>query len=85
MSDQIWPRVRKELLEALGSSFDPTRLDLESRLGDDLRLSSLKTVDLIVGFEDVFDITISDDDLAALVTVRDVVRAIERRLEAGAG
>ena len=32
MSDEIWPLVRRELLEALGSSFDPARLDLESRL-----------------------------------------------------
>ncbi len=85
MNDEIWPRVRQELLEALGSSFDPSRLDLESRLREDLCLSSLKTVDLIVSFEDIFDIAISNDDLETLVTVHDVVRAIDQRLEAGAG
>jgi acyl carrier protein len=83
MSDEIWPRVRRELLDALGSKVDPDRLNLESRLREDLRISSLKTVDLIVRFEDMFDIAIPDDDLAGLVTVRDVVRAIERRLETG--
>jgi len=83
MRDDVWPRVRQELLEALGSRFDSSRLDLESRLREDLGLSSLKTVDLIVRFEDLFDIGISDDDLAALVTVGDVVRAIEQRFEAG--
>ncbi len=80
MSDQTWPRVRQELLEALGPSFDPIRLNLESRLREDLHLNSLKTVDLIVSFEDIFDIAISDDDLATLVTVCDVVRAIDKRL-----
>lgn len=82
MSDQTWPRVRQELLEALGPSFDPVRLNLESRLREDLRLSSLKTVELIVSFEDIFDIAISDDDLATLVTVCDVVQAIDNRLTA---
>jgi len=82
MSDQTWLRVRQELLEALGPSFDPIRLNLESRLREDLHLSSLKTVDLIVSFEDIFDIAISDDDLATLVTVCDVVRAIDNRLTA---
>ena len=82
MSDQTWLRVRQELLEALGPSFDPVRLNLESRLREDLRLSSLKTVELIVSFEDIFDIAISDDDLATLVTVCDVVRAIDNRLTA---
>lgn len=81
MSDQTWPRVRQELLEALGPSFDPIRLNLESRLREDLHLNSLKTVDLIVSFEDIFDIAISDDDLATLVTVCDVVRAIDKRLK----
>jgi acyl carrier protein len=85
MSDDTWPRVRQVLMEALGPNFDPTRLDLESRLREDLGLSSLKTVDLIVSFEDLFDIAISNDDLATLVTVRDVVRAIDQRLGAGSG
>ncbi len=85
MSDQSWPRVRHVLLEALGPKFDPVRLNLESRLGEDLGLSSLKTVDLIVSFEDMFDIAISNDELATLVTVRDVVRAIDQRLGTGSG
>ena len=85
MSDQTWPRVRQELLEALGPSFDPIRLNLESRLREDLLLSSLTTVDLIVSFEDIFDIAISDEDLATLVTVCDVVRAIDNRLRAESG
>jgi acyl carrier protein len=73
------------ILEALGPNFDPARLELESRLVEDLGLSSLKTVDLIISFEDVFDIAITNDELAAVVTVRDVVRAIDRRLEAESG
>jgi len=32
MSDETWLRDRQELLEALGPSFDPIRLNLESRL-----------------------------------------------------
>jgi acyl carrier protein len=85
MSDEIWLRVRQELLALLGSKCDPVELRLESRLQQDLGISSLDVVELIVRFEEVFDIAISDDDLAALVTVRDVVQTIEQRLEDGAG
>lgn len=86
MEKDIWPAVRKEMLDWLGSTFDSTEFDLDTRIREDLGLSSLKTVDLIVRFEDVFDISISDDDLSSLKTIGDVVEVIRRRMaEANAG
>ena len=80
MAMDIWPAVRKEMLDWLGPTFDSTELDLDTRIREDLGLSSLKTVDLIVRFEDVFDISISDDDLISLKTIGDVVEVIRRRV-----
>jgi len=86
MALEIWPAVRKEMLDWLGSTFDSSELDLDTRLREDLGLSSLKTVDLVVRIEDVFDISISDDDLSSLKTIGDVVEVIRRRVaEANAG
>ena len=80
MVNDVWPAVRKEMLDWLGSAFDSSELDLETRLREDLGLSSLKTVDLIVRFEDVFDISISDDDLSSLTTIGDVVEVIRHKV-----
>ena len=80
MTDNIWSVVRKEMLDWLGSAFDASDLDLETRLREDLGLSSLKTVDLIVRIEEVFDISISDDDLGSLKTIGDVVGVIRRKV-----
>ena len=80
MANNVWQAVRKEMLDWLGSAFDSAELDLETRLREDLGLSSLKTVDLIVRFEDVFDISISDDDLSSLTTIGDVVEVIRNKV-----
>jgi acyl carrier protein len=81
MAKDVWPVVRQEMLDWLGSAFDASDLDLETRLREDLGLSSLKTVDLIVRIEEVFDISISDDDLGSLKTIGDVVEVIRRKVE----
>ena len=80
MAMDIWPAVRKEMLDWLGSTFDSSELDLDTRLREDLGLSSLKTVDLVVRIEDAFDISVSDDDLSSLQTIGDVVEVIRHKV-----
>lgn len=80
MGNDVWPRVRQVLLDWLDSDRTPDQLSVDSRLREDLGLNSLTVVDLIVAIEDEFDISVSDDDLASLVTLRDVVGTIERKV-----
>jgi acyl carrier protein len=80
MGSDVWPRVRQGLLDWLGSDQPHDDITEGSRLREDLGLSSLRVVDLVVSIEDEFDIAITDEDLASLVTLRDVIEVIERKL-----
>jgi acyl carrier protein len=52
------------------------QITLETGLLTDLGLSSLDVVNIVVAFEDEFDIEIPDRKLAELVTVEDVVKLL---------
>jgi len=80
MGSDVWPRVRQGLFDWLGSDRPHDDITEDTRLREDLGLSSLRVVDLIVSIEDEFDIAITDDDLTSLVTLRDVVETIERKV-----
>lgn len=64
-------RVRKILAEQL--SISEAKIKPESKIVDDLQADSLDMVELISEIESEFDISVSDDDIAKLVTVQDVV------------
>jgi acyl carrier protein len=80
MGSDVWQRVRQGLLDWLGSDQPHDHITEASRLRDDLGLSSLRVVDLVVSIEDEFDIAITDEDLVSLVTLQDVVETVERKL-----
>jgi len=56
------------------------RLDLDTRLREDLGADSLELVELVFTLEQEFGISIPDGDAAEIRTVGDVVRYIERAL-----
>jgi acyl carrier protein len=85
MFQEIWVRLQSHLASSLGLEPESTTLDLDSRIRDDLGLSSLKTVELIITLEDQYDISIADDELMTLVTLRDVVELIDRKTSSPQG
>lgn len=44
----------------------------DSNLQSDLDLNSFDVMNIVVEFEDIFDIEISDEDVSKLVTVKDI-------------
>lgn len=52
------------------------QITLETNLLNDLGLSSLDVVNIIVAFEDEFEIEIPDRKLAEIITVGDIVRML---------
>lgn len=60
---------------------DTKEITPESSLQSDLKLNSLDVVNIIVEFEDMFDISISDDEIMKIVRVRDIVDCLERKLQ----
>ena len=78
--EQPTAEVVKEVISArLGVA--PTRLSPWARL-DDLAADSLARVELVLAFEEVFDVTIADEATEQLRTVQDAVDCVCARLAA---
>lgn len=74
----VMQQVKQIIVEQLNVSEDevvPT-----ASFVDDLGADSLDVVELIMEFEEKFDLEIPDEDAEGIVTVADAVRYIERRL-----
>lgn len=56
------------------------KITKESGLIADLGLSSLDVINLVVAFEDEFDIEIPDQKIKELVTVGDIVKYLEKNV-----
>ncbi|HWR98649.1 MAG TPA: acyl carrier protein [Candidatus Methanoperedens sp.] len=68
-------RVKKIIVEQLGANAD--EVSLESAFVDDLGADSLDTVELVMAFEEEFDLEIPDEDAEKIATVGDAVRYID--------
>ena len=66
----IEERVRKIVCEQLGVGDDEVNND--SSFVDDLGADSLHTVELVIEFENHFDMTIPDEDAEQLHTVKQI-------------
>ena len=66
--------------DALAQQFevDPESITLDTSLIDDLGADSLDVVELIMSLEDMYGISISDEDAAQLYTVRKIVEYLEK-------
>ena len=72
----IFEKVRA----ALASHFelDPASITMDTNLIDDLGADSLDVVELIMSLEDMFGISITDEDAAQLYTVSRIVEYLEK-------
>ncbi|MCR5842755.1 MAG: acyl carrier protein [Oscillospiraceae bacterium] len=66
--------------DALAQQFevDPESITLDTNLIDDLGADSLDVVELIMSLEDMYGISITDEDAAQLYTVRKIVEYLEK-------
>jgi len=67
-----------------GRGIDPETVEFGADLSNDLDLDSLDTVELTLALEQKFQIEIPDEELQTLVTVRDAVDLISKKLSVGA-
>ncbi len=72
----IFENVRNALAEQF--EIDAETITMETSLIDDLGADSLDVVELIMSLEDLFGITISDEDAAQLHTVSRIVEYLEK-------
>ncbi len=72
----IFENVRDALAEQF--EIDPATITMDTSLIDDLGADSLDVVELIMSLEDMYGVTISDEDAAQLHTVGRIVDYIEK-------
>ncbi|SES74483.1 acyl carrier protein [Anaerobranca gottschalkii] len=70
----VFDRVKKIIVEHTNVSEDAVTLDASFQ--DDLDLDSLDIMDLLMVFEEEFDVQIPDEELQKIKTVGDVVNYI---------
>ena len=77
-TDQILQNIARIAHDKVG--FQGT-VALTSRLVEDLGLDSISLMTLAMAVEDHFEVCLDEDDEAAIVTVEDLVRVVERKLQ----
>ncbi len=73
-ADEVYSRVRKIVSDQLGIEDD--KVTLEANFQNDLGADSLDTVELVMAFEEEFDLEIPDEDAEGIATVQDAVNYI---------
>lgn len=73
-------KVKKIIAETLNLK-DAEKVTMEAHLVNDLGADSLDAVDIIMGIEDEFGITVDDEKIQAIKTVADLVNAIEAEIK----
>jgi acyl carrier protein len=71
----IFEKVRDIIVDTLSCDADDVTMD--ASIFDDLGADSLDAVELNMAFEDAFDISIPEESLSEMKTVRDIVERIE--------
>lgn len=79
MNNNVQERVIKVIAEVLEKKED--EIQLNASLRDDLNFDSLKQMTLFILLEDEFERTMPPDDLMGIVTVKDIIDFIVRKLQ----
>ena len=72
-------RIKEIIVEQLG--IDAAQITSDASFIDDLGADSLDTVELVMAFEEEFDIEIPDEDAEKIRTVKDVVDYLNTHME----
>ena len=75
MSD-VADKVKKIIAEHLGID-DLDKITNDAKFIDDLGADSLDTVELVMAFEEAFDVEIPDDKAETILTVGDAISHLE--------
>jgi acyl carrier protein len=70
-------KVKQIIVEQLG--VDESQVDPSASFVDDLGADSLDIVELVMAFEEAFDLDIPDEDAEKIKTVKDAIDYIEAK------
>jgi len=77
--------VEKEILLIISdvSGFDEEEITPETNIVEDLEVDSIKAIEITVAIEKKFKISIRDEDVPRIVSVKQAVDVVERLLAQG--
>ena len=78
-STEVFEKVVKILTPYVKNQEALDSVGRDTHILDDLKVNSARLVDVVLEFEDAFDIEIADDDVDSVETVGDAVRLIEAK------
>ena len=77
MTKDVSNKVKKMVADHLG--VEETKVTDEANFIDDLGADSLDTVELVMAFEEKFEIEIPDDAAETILTVKDAINFIDSK------
>ena len=77
---EVFERVVKILTPWVKNDSALASVAMETNILDDLKVNSARLVDVVIAFEDDFDIEIADEDVDTVSTVGDAVNLILSKL-----
>lgn len=75
----VFEKVKSIIVDQL--DVDEEKVTMTANIQEDLGADSLDIVDLVMSFEEEFDLEIPDDQVENIKTVGDVVKYIEEKVE----
>jgi acyl carrier protein len=76
--NEVFEKVKSLFIEDLG--IEESKISMESKLEEDLEIDSLGIVEVVMAFEDEFDIEIDDEELADVKTVGEAVNLLHSKI-----
>ena len=77
-TNEVFDKVKGLFVEDLG--IDESKVTMEAKLEEDLEIDSLGIVEVVMAFEDEFDIEIDDEELADVSTVGESVKLLHSKI-----
>ena len=74
--DEVFKKIVDILSQYSKTEIKMENITMETSILDDLKINSARLVDIVLDFEDVFNIEVDDDDADNVATVGDGVNLI---------
>ena len=77
-TNEVFEKVKGLFVEDLG--IDESKVTMEAKLEEDLEIDSLGIVEVVMAFEDEFEIEIDDEELSDVSTVGQAVSLLHSKI-----
>ncbi len=78
--DEVFDKVVEILNKYSKTEITKETISMETSILEDLKINSARLVDIVLDFEDAFDIEVDDDDADSVTTVGDGVKLILEKI-----